>query len=143
MKEQISALIDDDLHIEDASQLLNMMHGSAPLRDTWSEYQLIGDVLRGEPVMSSDLSSKIMQQIAQEPVVLAPKPSRLKSAWQHSWAMAASVAAVAVVGWVVVQEAQPTGQAMMSASQNDYLVAHQSAAPSSTAYLLETVAFEK
>lgn len=143
MKEQISALIDDDLETEGASHLLNSMRNSQHMRKTWSEYQLIGDVLRGEPVMASDLTSKIMQQITQEPVVFAPQPSRVKSAWQHPLAVAASVAAVAVVGWMLVQEMHPLEQPMMSASQNDYLIAHQSAAPSNTAYLLETVAFEK
>jgi len=143
LKQQISALMDDDLNIDETSHLLNMMHNSKDMRGTWSEYQLIGDVLRGEPVMQADLTSKIMQQIAHEPVVLAPKPSRQKPVWQQSWALAASVAAVAVFGWVVVQQAQPLTQPLMSASQNDYIIAHQSAAPSNTAYLLETVSFEK
>ncbi len=148
MKQQISALMDADMHSQDAVQTLNVMESSQFLRTTWAEYHLIGDVMRGEPVLSTDLSSKIMQQLANEPVVLAPRAlaassQRLSGLAHPAWALAASVAAVAFVAWFVVQELQPSEQPMMNAAQDDYLMAHQSAAPSNTAYLVESVAFEK
>ena len=149
MKQQVSALMDADMHNEDANQVMNVMESSSHLRRTWAEYHLIGDVMRGEPTLSVDFTAKLMHQLSEEPVVLAPRAqqtasqTRLQSLSHPVWALAASVVAVGYVAWFVVQELQPSQQPMMNAAQDDYLLAHQSAAPSNTAYLLETVAFEK
>lgn len=150
MKQQISALMDADLHNEDAAQIMNVLESSEHLRNTWAEYHLIGDVIRGEYELSADFTANLMRKLAEQPVVLAPRaihptvPSRTNVLAHSAWAVAASVVAVALVAWVVVQELQPTQQPMMNAAQeDDYLLAHHSAAPSNTAYLLENAAFEK
>jgi negative regulator of sigma E activity len=80
MKEKISALMDGDLAIEDAEYLMTSMKTKGEAAEAWSTYHLIGDVLRDDPVMRSDLTSHIMKEIAKQPVVLAPKPSLLSSA---------------------------------------------------------------
>jgi len=113
------------------------------MRDAWSEYHLIGDVLRGEPELDRDITSGVMQRLAEEPVVLAPLPRR-ESGWQRPLAaLAASVAGVVVVGWLalapskapeqaVVAKAEKVGQPVEPLAASDiqeYLLAHQANAP--------------
>ena len=148
MKQQISSLMDADFDLDDASHVLNVMESSQHLRDTWAEYHLIGDVMRGEHMLSQQFSAKVMQQLATEPVVLAPSASKRRplpniSKSTTAWALAASVAVVAAVGWFVVAEMQPAQLPMASNTPDDYLAAHQSAVPSNTAFLVEPVAVEK
>jgi len=77
MKEKISALMDGDLAVEDAEYLMKAMKAKGEAAEAWSTYHLIGDVLRDDPVMRSDLTSHIMKEIAKQPVVLAPKAPSL------------------------------------------------------------------
>lgn len=72
-KEQISALMDGDLH--DAA-LLDELGMDSDLQDTWARYHLIGDAMRGDlPVnLQLDLSDSIMAALDDEPTILAPKP---------------------------------------------------------------------
>lgn len=46
IKEQLSALLDDELSPE-ALRLLSQIPDSQELRSTWDSFYLIGDVLRG------------------------------------------------------------------------------------------------
>lgn len=147
MKQQISSIIDADMHLDDATPIFDVMESSQQLRQTWAEYHLIGDVMRGEAVLSKNFTANVMQQLAQQPVVLAPAATKSARVSQlqrpHiAWAVAASLVAVAVVGWFVVAELQPTQVPMANNQQDDYLAAHQSAVPSSTAFLLEPVSTE-
>lgn len=72
--ETVSSIVDNyqpnDEVIED---ILNDTHSSA----TWDRYHLMGDVMRGETsdVINLDLSAQISAAIAEEPTVLAPRPS--------------------------------------------------------------------
>jgi sigma-E factor negative regulatory protein RseA len=138
MKDQISALIDDEISLHDAEYLYTALKAEGESRECWMTYQLIGDAMRGSPVFKQDLRSRIMQQLDSEPAVLAP-PNKI----------AASVAAVMFVGLIVLQQQQPQ-QAEdimpMEIAQNlpaEYLQAHQSLAPSSAAYYIQSAAFSE
>lgn len=96
---EISALFDGEL--ED-HELHAALKASLADQERWRAYGLIGDGLRGEDVDRPDMTASVMARLAEEPVVLAPR--NLKAAPRHHplLALAASVAGVAVVGWVAL-----------------------------------------
>jgi sigma-E factor negative regulatory protein RseA len=100
--------------------------------------------MRDTPLLSEGFSARLAARLASEPTVLAP--SRRMPAPRIAWAAAASVAAVALVGWLALapqhDRASPQlAQAPARAAQpvvkvvalprmaNDYLLAHQSFSP--------------
>ncbi|MBE0616123.1 MAG: sigma-E factor negative regulatory protein [Burkholderiales bacterium] len=145
MKETLSAWIDGELHDQRAEALPAQIKDDAQLRDSWDCYHLIGDALRG--VRGADLSAAIRARLEAEPTVLAPQ--RRRNPEKLRWAalsMAASVAAVAFVGWMALQpgaqQATPQiaavpshdiRQVAMPAGEGatNYLLAHQRYSPSS------------
>jgi len=141
MKAQVSALMDDEYDADAAEHLLAALKSNDELVECWSTYHLIGDAMRGAPQYRSDFHTRMMQKLEAEPTVLAPQsrrrtlrhilinPSFLMSA-------AASVAAVAFVGWVALQQHAPSADADIGSatiaqnsvspeSVNSYLLAHQ------------------
>ena len=133
MKEEISALMDDELDADSRQHLLQVLTAGGELAASWSTYHLIGDAMRGERLLRADFHTKLMQQLDAEPTVLAPvrKKPHTPAFWMTA---AASVAAVMFVGWMVMQQqAQPTADltnatlaqgAVSPESMNSYLVAH-------------------
>ena len=146
MKEQISALMDDDLALEDAEYLMTALKANGEAAKSWAAYHLIGDVIRGNKVLRHDMTASIMQEIAKQPTVLAPK-SRLAKNKQVVWSVAASVAAVFFVGLVVLhQQSQEASVAPIEIAQAvpaEYLRAHQSMSASNAAYFIQPAAFSQ
>ena len=146
MKEQISALMDDDLLLEDAEYLMTALKANGEAAKSWATYHLIGDVIRGNKILRHDMTASIMQEIAKQPTVLAPK-SRLAKNKQVVWSVAASVAAVFFVGLVVLhQQSQEASVAPIEIAQAvpaEYLRAHQSMSPSNAAYFIQPAAFSQ
>ena len=146
MKEQISALMDDDLVLEDAEYLMTALKANGEVAKSWATYHLIGDVIRGNKVLRHDMTASIMQEIAKQPTVLVPK-SRLAKNKQVVWSVAASVAAVFFVGLVVLhQQSQEASVAPIEIAQAvpaEYLRAHQSMSPSNAAYFIQPAAFSQ
>ena len=147
MKEQISALMDDDLAIENAEHVFKSIKSGGVSGERWSTYHLIGDVMRGNPQLSSDFTSKVMREVSKQPVVLAPKTTSTKIKAPAIWSVAASVAVIMIVGLMTLQhQAQDAGLAPVEMAQNqpdEYLVAHQSMAPINTAYLIQTASYSQ
>jgi sigma-E factor negative regulatory protein RseA len=112
---------------------------------TWNLYHTIGDALRGETAATRDIAAAVSRALATEPTVLAPRaPSSLSRPASWAFAAAASLAAVAVVGWTAYSMVDATPAAFakmreagtMSAAQMrpaavpaDFLLAHQEYAP--------------
>jgi sigma-E factor negative regulatory protein RseA len=153
MKDQISALIDDEISLRDAEYLYTALKAKGESRECWVTYQLIGDVMRQSPILKSDLSGRIMRQIESEPTIFAPN-NELSSSAQVAkkspmlWSVAASFAAVMFVGMIVLQQQgqQPEAMAPIQIAQSlpaEYLLAHQSIAPSSAAYYIQNAAFSE
>ncbi len=158
MKEKVSALLDGALDEAASARMLDSLKRDAGLRREWDHYSLIGDVLRDEPVMSADFTSRLMLRLDDEPTVLAPVRVESRGGWvRHFMPIAASVMGVAAVGWVamtlngpgvasaplaalkkpvpavaVVDAATSARLATVSAepSEREYLIAHQAMAPS-------------
>ena len=109
MKDELSALLDNDLDEATSARALDAVRRDPEQRDRWHTYCVIGDVLRGEREGSMDFTSRVMAEIRSEPTLLAPaarpEPAgRLASngALQPLFAIAASVMGVAAVGWVAM-----------------------------------------
>jgi sigma-E factor negative regulatory protein RseA len=146
LKEQISALMDNDLALEDAEYLMTALKANGEASKSWATYHLIGDVMRGNKVLRHDMTASIMQEIAKQPTVLAPKPSLFKNK-QVAFSVAASVAAVFFVGLVVLhqqsQEASVAPIEIAQAMPAEYLRAHQSMSPSNAAYFIQPASFSQ
>ena len=153
MKDQISALMDDELAPDNADHLITSVKAGGECAECWATYHLIGDAMRGNPIFKADFHLRIMQTLDAEPTVLAPqvlaphgiaKKSLVKT--PVVWSVAASVAAVAFVGWVVLQQQVQNGAdaAPIEIAQNlpsEYLLAHQASAPSGAAYYIQPATY--
>jgi sigma-E factor negative regulatory protein RseA len=150
MKEKISAFMDGELEQHASRDALGALASSGEAREAWAAYHLIGDAMRGTRPLHQDFAARLSWRLAEEPTVLAPR--RLPAAprkWVAASAIAASVAAVAFVGWVAVMpqpsSIQPVQVAKAPApaapavakpvivplptATNDYLLAHQGFSP--------------
>lgn len=159
MSEQISALMDEEIAVDDAAHLISSMQSSKQAAEAWSQYNLIGDVMRGNQLLSKDFKQNLMLKLDQEPTILAPKSAQVKAGQVAAakdsipakWSIAASVAAVMVVGWMAMQQVQ-TGnevpaiemaqaEVIDQAIPDAYMAAHQSSAPSATSYYIQSVSY--
>jgi len=149
MSEQISALMDDEIELEDALHVVASLHASKHNAEAWSCYHLIGDSMRGDALLGADFKHNLMHRIEQEPTVLAPNATQA-SGGKMAGLKAASFAAVMVVGWMAMhQQVQPdNAMPAMEVAQADaaeqpipseYLMAHRSSVPSTSSYYIQTV----
>jgi sigma-E factor negative regulatory protein RseA len=140
MKEQLSALMDGEVDLDDNPHLYTALCKSEEAGKCWFTYHLIGDAMRGDLRMQAGLHARIMESLEAEPVVLAPR-RRLRDYLPSMAPLAATAAAVAFVGWVVWQSqgvaVQPEMPAptiakneLPPAALNNYMLAHQEYAPS-------------
>jgi sigma-E factor negative regulatory protein RseA len=149
MKEKISELMDGELGRHASPGALDALKTEGEARDTWRSYHLIGDAMRDTRMLSAGFSARVAAKLAVEPTVMAP--SRVvQRAERPRWQLlsaAASLAAIAMVGWlafvpqedVVGAKAPPPGLPVKEAalavqvtppdSANDYLYAHQGYSP--------------
>lgn len=106
--EKLSALVDGELQDK---TLLDELNQDEQLKQKWSRYHLVGDVLRKEvPELTTlDLSDSIAKALDQEPTVLAPKTNLWNKVpglaqvvplfrQTGQYAIAASVAAAMIIG---------------------------------------------
>jgi sigma-E factor negative regulatory protein RseA len=189
MTEQISALLDDEIALEDAEHLMTGMQANGHAAEVWGQYHLIGDVMRGADALSVNFKQNLMAKIDLEPTVLSPNAAwvnepkvfnetgelnearhkkqvlegKSKSSVTHFpvvWSVAASLAAVMVVGWTVLQtqvghQVAPAmvAQAALSKAATtssvvneqevpaEYLIAHQASAPSASSYYIQSASY--
>jgi len=167
MNEQISALLDDEIAVEDAAHIITAVLSSKPAAEAWSQYHLIGDAMRGDGVLSRQFKQNLMQKIDMEATVLSPNAALInqveevkrKSAIPVTWSIAASFAAAMMVGWFVLHQQTQSGHELapievaQAVSTNEsaidqgipaeYLSAHQASAPSASSYYIQTVNFKE
>ena len=104
MKTEISALVDGELDPDATLQCLQRLHQDDELRQTWDDYHLIGDALRGE--IGPAIDAAFARRLEAEPTVLAPKPlvAAGNSRWMPALSAAAGVAAVAFAAWIALPQ---------------------------------------
>lgn len=144
----LSAALDGETkHADTVACIAALKHDEA-LRRSWSEYHLVGDLMRGVAPASVDFMARFSAQLATEPTVLAPR----RSVWPQRVAVA-SFASLAVWGAVSVtglmsdtpvmapMAAVPGMQQVALESESEpaasrlapYFVAHQEFAPRAVA----------
>ena len=148
--EKISALMDNELGGQDGHQAILRLGDSPEARECWATYHLIGDAMRGQHV-ALDVTAGVAQALEAEPTVLAPRRNN-RSSRDMTFALsaAASLSAVAVVGWMafatqtatqspaeLAAAASPAVEAQLvsapaNGAVNEYLLAHQGVSPSSS-----------
>ncbi|MEO8509456.1 MAG: sigma-E factor negative regulatory protein [Betaproteobacteria bacterium] len=146
MNENISRLMDGELDEAEFERCCAGLKSDDAMR-TWVCYHVIGDQLRGAHAHSARLSTRFAAALAAEPTVLAPAP-RVHAPTQpatFAWAVAATLAAVTVVGWTAFSMVDVPPNAVAKAREAatvraaavkppaevpaDYLVAHQEYSP--------------
>lgn len=148
MKELLSALMDGEFEKAAAQKVLDAMDALPDLQRVWGIYQLIGAVLRGEPLLSAGFGERCREKLAREPAVMIDRPSDgVRSQSSVTWAAAAAVAGVGVVVWAALGMQADHGRdfAMPGAASSrdvqplvfrdegeraEYLLAHQGVSPS-------------
>jgi sigma-E factor negative regulatory protein RseA len=139
--EEVSQLMDGEL---DAQRVEHACHGlrETASMETWICYHVVGDTLRGCGGLSPGFAERFAARLGAEPTLLAP-PLRRPTPAAVAWALAASVAAVAVVGWVALTTMPLPPAALATVQQatavraadvrrpveNEYLLAHQEYSP--------------
>jgi sigma-E factor negative regulatory protein RseA len=123
----ISVLMDGELQDYEAQQVIAGVKGREEVLATWDAYHLIGDTLRLTPLLSADFNARISARLALEPTVLAPVKSHPPKPVMWAWSAAASVAAVAVVGWVALKS--PSGPSPDNLSPNPAVVVAKAQPP--------------
>lgn len=152
--DRISAFMDGETRPHEARQaILNLKHDQEYC-ESWNTFHLIGDVMRGDPLLREDFTVRLHSRLQQEPTVLAPRFSWRKPA-SLALSAAASLAAVAVILALVLTDnplrpqpqlaAVPKTETTVSAQTvalprpvpaanqsrvNEYLMAHQEFSPS-------------
>ncbi|MGH8715636.1 MAG: sigma-E factor negative regulatory protein [Burkholderiales bacterium] len=152
MKHDISALMDGELDQDASKTAIARLKQHDELRDAWFDYHLIGDVMRQTGIVSADFGERLREKLDLEPVILAPRRPEMLKVKIAALSVAASLAAVAMVAWVVLQNntdkakdnlavTQQSSAAAMLASLpryplnsnvNEYLLAHQEFSLSTT-----------
>lgn len=119
----VSALADGQLSGDEFAAALQACHGNPEMRDQWSTYHLIGDVLRSPGLALADSGShafaaRLAARLAQEPappslpvlafqpqgILLAPAVASRPAANDYRWKLVAgfaSLAAVSAIAWSV------------------------------------------
>jgi len=138
--EEISLWMDGELDAERSERACDSCGDPATMA-TWVCYHEIGDQLRGCGGSIRGFGARFSARLGAEPTVLAPRARPTPAA--VAWALAASVAAIGVVGWVALTTMSVPPAAVATAQQaavvrpadvrrpvvNEYLLAHQEYSP--------------
>jgi negative regulator of sigma E activity len=68
MSKKISELLDGQLDARETGEVLNELYGDREMRDRFTIYGLIGDVLRGNSTPDDGYSRRIFERIQREGV---------------------------------------------------------------------------
>jgi sigma-E factor negative regulatory protein RseA len=147
MNESISRLMDGEVDEQEFARICGDLK-SPDVMNTWVCYHVIGDQLRGARGVSPRLTMRVCAALAAEPTMLSPGAQRGRKAQvaTAAWAIAASIAAVTIVGWtafsmvdsppMAVARARDAATVRAAAIKSpaelpaDYLIAHQEYSPS-------------
>ena len=152
--EKISVLMDGELDRHQAREQWARLKQDDELLEHWHTFHLIGDALRGERALSPRFGEQLAERLGSEPTVLAPRRISAKRVAAYALSAAASLSAVALVGWVAfvnnplaprtelatapiappAATTPPTQTQIASVpnegKMNDFLIAHQEFSPS-------------
>lgn len=141
MKQRVSELMDGELDLRAAEQVMAAVNADEALKEVWNDYHLIGDAMRTVRCNDVDVRAAVSQRLKDEPTVLAPRRwrSRGRVRVAGAAALAASVSFAAVVAWqqlssdrtqgldasTVVAQGQRLQSPYDSSGADAYFLAHQ------------------
>lgn len=145
MKDRLSALMDGELDDKSAAEVIDALGRERDALQTWRTYQLISDAMRQSRLLSQGFTARVAERLAAEPTILAPRALQSEPRRWYALSAAASLAAVALVGWLAfapqpevapvpapVAQVQPEVKpniVPLPTAANDYLLAHQGFSP--------------
>jgi len=105
MKPEISALMDGELEAAEFDTALAALREDEAAGIAWRTYHLIGDVMQGHAAPGGRCVARVLERLASEPTLMGALPADIVAPQRPRWyvpsAIAASLAAVALVGWMV------------------------------------------
>lgn len=122
-RESLSALIDGEVAMDQAAQLIDRVVEDPSLRAAWRRYHLVSDVLHNtlSDLGANDLQERVRQSIDAEAITF-PRHRELPSFIKPvaGLALAASVAVVAIIGFRnMEQEVVPSPQRVAESRDDD------------------------
>jgi hypothetical protein len=94
--DKISAFVDGESAPADTLAVLKRLRSDEDSRKNIDTFHMIGDVMRGDPVLRGDFVERLRARLDEEPTVLAPHARWRRSA-PALYAAAASIAGFAVI----------------------------------------------
>jgi sigma-E factor negative regulatory protein RseA len=150
--DKISEWMDGELSGQQTREQFTRVKQDTELHHCWDTFHLIGDVMRGERALSREFERRVGARLAGEPAMLAPRHRVSSRFATYALSAAASVSAVALVGWIAyfnnplapqpdLAQAPTTPPPVAAPSEqlasvpsdgkmNEYLIAHQEFSPS-------------
>ena len=102
MSEKLSSLFDNEVQKEKLSEEIDKLSSRSSNKYTWTNYQVIRDILQNNFTNTPNLTDKIMQAIDKEPTQISGyihnNESTLADNPYKHWKIAASFAAFFIVG---------------------------------------------
>ena len=153
--DKISALMDGEARQTETRHAISHLKESDDCCETWQVFHLIGDVMRGDPLLRDDFMTRFHARMESEPIPLRPRLVWRKPV-SYALSAAASLAAVATVSMLVfsnnplqpqipiaaapavapppvVAQARPRPSPVPAVNQGriiEYMMAHQEFSPS-------------
>ena len=137
--------MDGELDDRSAAEVIEALGRDREALVAWRAYHVISDAMRESRVLSEGFTARVGERLAAEPTVLAPRAQVAGfPAESRKWfalSAAASLAAVALVGWMAFApqpQVAPVAQVPIETkpnlvplptAANDYLLAHQGFSP--------------
>jgi sigma-E factor negative regulatory protein RseA len=153
--DSISAFMDGEISQREARKIVLVLQQNDETNYTCKAFHLIGDVMRGEPVLKDDFAARLQARMEQEPPLAMP-PLIWRRGTSIALTAAASCSAIALILTLVLSDNPlkpqiPTEVAVSSPAEsvqaslvpqrvsaanqvrvNEYLMAHQEFSPSTT-----------
>lgn len=131
IREQLSALVDDELDEVERPLLLGRLQRDTQLRQILGRYQLISEVMRGAGQAATlGIADRVKRALEQDAALPeADKPTSVGGGWLKpiaGLAVAASVALVAVLAVTSVREPLVESVPRVASTQNDAPATHGS-----------------
>ena len=96
--DRISAFMDGESAPVESQQAIKRLHDDKECEKLWDCFHMVGDVMRGDPMLRADFVERLRHRMEEEPTVLAPRV-RFGSTVRFVYSAAAAVAVVAWAAW--------------------------------------------
>lgn len=123
VKDQVSALLDDELEARECALLLARFSKDDELKATWERYSLIGDCIRGNlPThLATGMAERVARELEKNAVAANALPVSRAAIWRPlaGLAVAASVAIVALISLNSTERVLPTATPVASLAEEE------------------------